>query len=194
MGSFSGFEPTALDHGEDVLYTIAKSETIGRHMVAVRDIKQGEVIFKDEPACIGKCFEIPLFLYKLFYFISIRAGPDNSSKPMCLGCHKKLPVGSSYTCPLCHWPMCGKECCSKPLHKQECNFFSKHGTNIFVPWFDKPCFYYDAILPIRILLLKGSNPKIYKYEITSVSADSKSTHFFFLQIGLSFDGPQRYHR
>ena len=31
-----------------------------------------------------------------------------------------------------------------------------------MPWFDKPCSYYDAILPIRILMLKISNPKVYR--------------------------------
>ena len=45
-------EPTAADHG-DVLYNIGKSETIGRYMVARRDIMPGEVVFTDQPAVIG---------------------------------------------------------------------------------------------------------------------------------------------
>lgn len=45
-------EPTAADHG-DVLYTIGKSDTVGRYMVASRDIQPGEVIFTDQPAVIG---------------------------------------------------------------------------------------------------------------------------------------------
>ena len=28
--------------------------------------------------------------------------------------------------------------------------------------YDKPCTYYDAILPLRVLLLKYSNPKVYE--------------------------------
>lgn len=47
-------EPTAADHGKDVLYTIGKSPVVGRYMVASRDIQPGEVIFTDQPACIGK--------------------------------------------------------------------------------------------------------------------------------------------
>ena len=47
-------EPTAADHG-DVLYTIGKSETIGRYMVAKRDVEPEEVVFTDEPAVIGNC-------------------------------------------------------------------------------------------------------------------------------------------
>ena len=46
-------EPTAKDHSKDVLYEIAKSEYIGRYMVASRDIEPGEIIFCDEPACVG---------------------------------------------------------------------------------------------------------------------------------------------
>ena len=46
-------EPTAADHGKDVLYTIGKSPVVGRYMVASRDIQPGEVIFTDQPACIG---------------------------------------------------------------------------------------------------------------------------------------------
>lgn len=45
-------EPTAADHG-DVLYDIGKSDTIGRYMVARRDIHPGEVVFTDQPAVIG---------------------------------------------------------------------------------------------------------------------------------------------
>ncbi len=46
-------EPTAADHGPDVLYRIEKSPGVGRYMVADRDIAPGEVIFTDLPACIG---------------------------------------------------------------------------------------------------------------------------------------------
>ena len=51
MGSY---EPTSHDHSKDVLYTIKKSDYVGRYMVAARDIKPGEPIFSDQPACIGK--------------------------------------------------------------------------------------------------------------------------------------------
>ena len=54
MGSYiKNNEVTSLDHATDVLYSIKKSEYVGRYMVAARDIKPGEVIFSDQPACIG---------------------------------------------------------------------------------------------------------------------------------------------
>lgn len=52
-GTVSSPEPTAQDHGKDVLYRVAKSDVVGRHMVAARDIHPGEVVFTDQPACIG---------------------------------------------------------------------------------------------------------------------------------------------
>ena len=42
-----------------------KSDTVGRYMVARRNIKPGEVVFTDQPAVIG---------------------PDNAAVPMCLVC------------------------------------------------------------------------------------------------------------
>ncbi len=48
-----------------------------------------------------------------------------------------------------------------PAHVAECAMFRLRRASVTVPWFDRPCAYYDAILPIRVLLLKMSNPKVY---------------------------------
>ena len=55
MGSYvkSSPEVTSQDHAKNVLYTIKKSEYVGRYIVAARDIQPGEVIFTDQAACIG---------------------------------------------------------------------------------------------------------------------------------------------
>ena len=53
MGSYEPTGPTSFDHSKDVLYTIKKSEYVGRYIVASRDIQPGEPIFMDQPACIG---------------------------------------------------------------------------------------------------------------------------------------------
>ena len=37
------------------------------------------------------------------------------------------------------------------------------GAKICIPWFDRPCTYYDAILPLRVLLLRKHNPKVYRW-------------------------------
>jgi hypothetical protein len=42
------------------------------------------------------------------------------------------------------------------------NLIIFRGAKICIPWFDRPCTYYDAILPLRVLLLKKHNPKVYR--------------------------------
>ena len=64
MGSYMK-EPTSQDHSKDVLYSIKKSDYVGRYMVAARDIMPGEAIFTDQPACIGKKM---VFRYYLIVF------------------------------------------------------------------------------------------------------------------------------
>ena len=65
MGSYQQQikEPTSQDHAEDVLYTIKKSDYVGRYIVASRDIKPGENIFSDKPACIGKLHDLNFKVY-----------------------------------------------------------------------------------------------------------------------------------
>ena len=65
MGSYQQQikEPTSQDHAEDVLYTIKKSDYVGRYIVASRDIKPGENIFSDKPACIGRLRNLNFNVY-----------------------------------------------------------------------------------------------------------------------------------
>jgi len=131
-------EPTAADHG-DVLYDIGKSDTVGRYMVARRNIKPGEVVFTDQPAVIG---------------------PDNAAVPMCLVCWRK--VSGNYKCRMCGWPLCGDACRETKSHGKECVIFQERESKIEVTSFGKPNRIYDAILPLRVLLLKLTNKKVYR--------------------------------
>ena len=74
MGSYVQItdEPTSQDHSKSVLYTIKKSEYVGRYMVAARDIQPGEIIFTDQPACIGKmvCTDCTYYCVKSYTFRS----------------------------------------------------------------------------------------------------------------------------
>ena len=98
-------------------------------------------------------------------------GPDNLSKPLCLGCMTRK-VSGSYLCRDCNWPMCNSLCSKSPNHIEECKLLKSRGCNIKVPWFDKPCSYYDAILPLRVLLLQKTNPKA--YHLISILMDHAS--------------------
>jgi len=142
-------EPTAADHG-DVLYNIGKSETIGRYMVARRDVLPEEVVFTDQPAVIG---------------------PDNSALPMCLVCYKKL--AGDYRCGRCGWPLCGDTCRDSKEHWRECELFQQRESRVEIAGFGKPNRIYDAILPLRILMLKLTNKKIYR--LVTLLMDHKET-------------------
>lgn len=138
MGWDDNQEPTAADHG-DVLYNIGKSPVIGRFMEARRDIHPGEVIFTDQPAVIG---------------------PDNNALPMCTVCWRKL--AGNYSCSLCGWPLCGDRCRDTKEHYKECILFQERGTKVQVTGFGKPNRIYDAVLPLRLLLLKLWDKKVYR--------------------------------
>ena len=68
MGSY---EPTSSDHSKDALYTIKKSEYVGRYIVASRDIQPGEAIFTDQPACIGIFREKKNYLKKYLSILNV---------------------------------------------------------------------------------------------------------------------------
>ena len=78
-------------------------------MVASRDIKPGEVIFIESPLTFG---------------------PSENTKPVCLGCYRKIKKSSctKYLCPSCGFPMCSKGCENIPEHRDfECKLFNKSG-------------------------------------------------------------------
>ncbi|RZF39124.1 hypothetical protein LSTR_LSTR013859 [Laodelphax striatellus] len=123
-------------------YKVVASDTLGRHLVATRDIKAGEVIIKEPPLVVG---------------------PKLCSVPTCLGCHKTLQATSPddetpanyYKCSGCGWPLCAPRCESLPQHKQECELMCKNGFTSTITYQNspKPESAYCVILPLRCLLL-----------------------------------------
>lgn len=72
-------------------FQIRKNETKGRYLTASRDIKNSEVLFKEDPLIIGPK----------------TVSPD----PVCLGCLKPIiSLSSSPKCPKCRWPVCDIQC------------------------------------------------------------------------------------
>ena len=112
-------------------------------MVAARDIKVGEIIFKEAPLTFG---------------------PSETTKPMCLGCYKSVSM-TSPRCNACGFPMCSKECQHIKFHKKfECAAFEKHKFKVNADLIDyesisEPA--YGAISAIRTLLVQKLNPEIW---------------------------------
>lgn len=68
------------------------SATLGKHLVATREIQAGENILEDEAIIVGP--------------------RSNLEKEVlvCLGCYDLIDKQSSLQCPNCHWFTCGPEC------------------------------------------------------------------------------------
>lgn len=111
-------------------------------MIAKRDIKAGEIILRESPCVMG---------------------PKIMSQAICLGCHKIIdPLqGDFYKCTKCNWPMCGKDCESSPSHVDECQLMheKKFKCSIKNTGKAKVEASYCVIVPLRVILLKKTNPK-----------------------------------
>jgi hypothetical protein len=125
-------------------FKVQYTDTLGRHMVATRDIKEGEMILKEKPAVIG---------------------PRTASPALCLGCGKKLApmkikdTYDFYKCSSCNWPMCGPECEKAAIHKPECKLMTDRNYKCTIKYEqpDKAEAAYCVISPLRVLLMKDTN-------------------------------------
>ncbi|OWR49372.1 hypothetical protein KGM_209725 [Danaus plexippus plexippus] len=131
-------------------YKIQYSDSCGRFMTATRDIKQGEVILKEKPAVIG---------------------PRMYCKVQCLSCGRQLqPIPNDdgnmdfIRCSSCNWPVCGIDCEKAEVHREECKIMvqSKYKCDIKYECPDKAEAAYCVIAPLRVLLMKDSNPRMFE--------------------------------
>ncbi|XP_071538278.1 SET domain-containing protein SmydA-8-like isoform X2 [Panulirus ornatus] len=117
-------------------YVVQNHSIYGRHMVATRDIRAGEVILKESPAVVG---------------------PKLRSSPVCLGCHKV--ISGSFTCSKCHYPLCAPSCEISKYHKVECRVLAGAAGKIKIDNFEASHPAYECVTPLRCLLLKEEDPK-----------------------------------
>ncbi|KAL7635177.1 UNVERIFIED_CONTAM: hypothetical protein RMT77_014163 [Armadillidium vulgare] len=126
-------------HKEDCkAVKIEKNSVLGRHLVATRDFKKGEVIFKDDPLVVG---------------------PKQITEPICLSCYKN--VDGTYRCSKCGWPMCGPQCEQGAEHHPECVVGQEIGSPIDIQDFNETNHFYEVVLPLRCLTLKKRSQKKY---------------------------------
>lgn len=110
-----------------------------RYIVAARDIKQGELILKENPTVVG---------------------PQIEAAPLCLNCYKPLdPLKSPKTCIKCRKaPFCIENCNSNGHQEDECILFSTND-KITTEELMLNC---QIIMPLRCLLLKNRHPLLWK--------------------------------
>lgn len=128
-------------------FQVKRNDKLGRYMVASRDLKAGEVLFRE---------------------CAVVHGPKMLSHPICLGCHESLTPKSTskasfYRCSRCSWPLCSKNCESLDPHVEECSLMASK--NYKCPM-KNSCMamqadaIYCLIFPLRFLLLNRSQPKL----------------------------------
>lgn len=84
------------------VWQVCCDDTLGRHLVATRDIKQGEVVLREAP---------------------LLQGPSQVTGPVCLGCLQGISQHNSEPCDKCGWPLCRRASCREaPQHLPECRW------------------------------------------------------------------------
>ncbi|KAJ9593991.1 hypothetical protein L9F63_014586, partial [Diploptera punctata] len=122
-------------------FKIADNKVLGRHLIATRDLKVGEVILK----------EMPLI-----------AGPSQITPPVCLGCYKLLNEQSARSCQDCGWPVCSEECARSQAHRPECDITKfKKGSKVSVRNFLQDHPMYQSVTVLRYLYQRNSNPMLW---------------------------------
>ncbi|XP_050091756.1 SET domain-containing protein SmydA-8-like isoform X2 [Anopheles aquasalis] len=130
------------------LYTVKRSDQVGRYIVASKDLKAGEAIIEVLPLVVGPCAE---------------------SDPVCLGCHRTFEADSpQIRCEGCSWPICSPAC---PGLTPD----GTHRTLECIPLREKAVsrllqastakeqkLMYEAILTLRCMLLATVDPTRYR--------------------------------
>ncbi|XP_018013573.1 SET domain-containing protein SmydA-8-like isoform X2 [Hyalella azteca] len=113
-------------------YVVAESSTLGRHILASRDLQPGEIILKDPPLVLG---------------------PRQVTVAVCVGCNS--PVDGTSQCPLCGWPMCSPECSLVERHLPECQYTQQNRrSKVVITEFFVLNAMYECITPLRCLALR----------------------------------------
>ena len=128
-------------------------------MVASKNIRPGEIIFKDK---------------------ALITGPKQGCLPCCLTCYETLiNVDHLFRCPGCHFPFCQEKCakviskftwnnfiiqlncdCQSSNHEAECLVLKR--AEIYIDDVTEFHPIYLCILPLRGLLLKSTQPKLFQ--------------------------------
>ncbi|XP_073991921.1 SET domain-containing protein SmydA-8-like isoform X3 [Rhodnius prolixus] len=124
----------------DNLLEMKTSNIMGRYLVAKEDIKPGTIILRVPPLVLG-----PTCI---------------NNTPICLSCYAPInDLVSCERCNQCGWPICGSGCKAQYLEDghsdAECNALRKSTRK---PETSKDYHLYNIILPLRVALLKLSNP------------------------------------
>lgn len=124
---------------------IETNAKLGRHLVASRDIKPGEIVLKEAP---------------------LICGPSQITCPVCIQCLQRLDEcdieNGKQTCDRCGWPVC-TECAPKRNADKhlECDITATRPAPFSIQHYFMPHPMYQCITVLRCLLLKDADPDKY---------------------------------
>ncbi|XP_044252452.1 SET domain-containing protein SmydA-8-like [Tribolium madens] len=132
------------------IFEVKTSKVMGRYMVSRKNLKPGDIILSEAPLVIGPC---------------------TGCKVQCLGCYKPLESTPSIRCK-CGWPLCSSKC--RGLGKRfghtqiECEVLKATKSSNFLDYknFEKMRPNFNAIVPLRCLLLKETDSWSYQHLMT----------------------------
>ncbi|XP_059080640.1 SET domain-containing protein SmydA-8-like isoform X1 [Tigriopus californicus] len=121
-------------------YKVCASSTLGRYVIATRDLKPGELVLSECPTVMA---------------------PMAFTIPICLSCYKS--VDGSKRCPKCGWALCSEGCMDSASHVPECSFTQARGKPIpaDVAHSKRPHPLYEIVALLRCLYHKQSNQPLY---------------------------------
>uniref|UniRef100_A0A1B6KW78 MYND-type domain-containing protein n=1 Tax=Graphocephala atropunctata TaxID=36148 RepID=A0A1B6KW78_9HEMI len=139
-------------------FKVCEDEVLGRHLVATRDIKAGEVVLREGP---------------------LLQGPSQVTGPVCLGCLQAISQHNSEPCEKCGWPLCRKASCRhSKQHLPECQWtVEKKKIPVKISHFISPHPSYECITALRMCYARDNNPTLWAKlkSLQSHTEDRKDT-------------------
>ncbi|CAH1119383.1 unnamed protein product [Phaedon cochleariae] len=121
-------------------YKVCTDDILGRHLVATKDIKPGDLVLQEPPLIWG---------------------PAQVTIPVCLGCGMAVDENSR-PCSKCGWPMCSEICEKAPAHIPECRYTVMRGDKVSIRNFGMIHPSYQSITVLRMLYQKQFLPEVWK--------------------------------
>lgn len=124
-------------------FKIQHDLSLGRHLIATRNIRAEEVIIREAP---------------------IISGPSQLTEPVCLVCLQVLIQDQCVKCDSCGWPMCSEKCrnmAQETDHRFECRMTSEKkggGGKISINDFISPHPMYQPVLTMRCMMMREMDP------------------------------------
>jgi len=115
-----------MDGLHQVQFRIVENEQDGRHLIAIRNLAPGDLIFNESPT----------------------TSSPGAADGVCIVCLKRI---EAEVCNKCWWPVCGERCKDSTVHQEECRYLASclaSGEDSSLPT--------RHLLVLRCLLLKNN--------------------------------------